>query len=621
MSEALLLIARFLHYTSTIVLSGGLCFAVLIVPARSRGGPWRRSAWAALSIVVLSGALWFVSEAARMSASPIAEALRPRLLATVLWHTQFGPVFAVRLALCALLAAVLLLRTPAVRWIPLALSALLLASLAWVGHAVGEVGADHLIHVAADSLHLLAAGAWLGGLPMLALLLHRALVRATPEAHETARRATRRFSVMGLVAVATLLATGIVNTVFLSGSPSALIGTDYGRWLLVKIVLFAAMVAIAAVNRRVLTPQLESREPARLALLGLRRNALLEAALGVMVVAIVAWLGTAVPGSHQQAAWPFSVRYNGAAFSLPEYRRGLWLAIAAVVAALGLALAAIMLRRWIIGSIIVALALVAFALPRFSVLVTTAYPTSFFNSTTGYTAHSVAVGARAFARNCAVCHGEDGKGDGPLARSLPIPPADLTEDHIYGHLPGELYWMIGHGIPGTPMPRFADKLDIQTRWNLIDFILANADGVRAKAGTPAQVPDFAIECPGGVDTSLRASTGHLVVLVFGGSGAAARVAALARLGLGADVTLVAATEAVSSAGICVARADDLATALALYLPGGAQRIAESEFLIDAHGWLRDAWPSAPDVATLRRALTIARTEPVTASPRPTGHVH
>ena len=171
------------------------------------------------------------------------------------------------------------------------------------------------------------------------------------------------------------------------------------------------------------------------------------------------------------------------------------------------------------------------------------------------------------------------------------------------------------------MPGFAAKLDAQTRWSLIDFILANADGVRAKVGTPAQVPDFPIECPGGAVSSLRASSGHIVDLVFGDFGVGARIAALKSLGLGADVTMVAATDAPPPADACAARADDLAVTLALYLPDRAQRIAVSEFLIDGKGWLREVWLSAPDAATLRRAVTIARTTPIIVSPRPAGHMH
>jgi putative copper export protein/mono/diheme cytochrome c family protein len=627
MSETLLLVARFTHYASAIALAGGCCFAAVIAPTRWLDAAGRRVAWTAWLIIVVSGVLWFVAQTARMSDSPIAAALRPELLTAVLWHTQFGPVFALRLGLCALLALALFWRTVSARWIALLLSVLLLGSLAWVGHAVGEEGRDHFIHLSADLVHLLAAGAWLGGLPMLALLFHRALAAATANAYDVAREATRRFSVMGLICVGALLASGIVNTWYLAGSLPALIGTDYGRWLLLKIALFGAMVATAAINRQVLTPRLaqEATDPAqpgtRVALLKLRRNSLIEAGLGLGVIAIVAWLGSAVPGAHQQADWPFRVRYNGAAFTVPEYRTGLWLGLAAIALALGLTAAGFMLRRWRIGLIAIALVIVAIALPRFRVLVTSAHPTSFFNSPTGYTAHSVAVGARVFARDCVSCHGKDGMGDGPLARSLAAPPANLTATHIYSHTPGDLYWTIGQGVPGKPMPAFAASLDAQTNWSLIDFIFANADGVRVKAGTPAQVPDFAIECPGGSGGSLRANAGRIVVLLFGDSDVAARIAALTSLGLGADVTIVSATDGSPPVGACAARADDLAVTLALYLPDRTQRIAGSEFLIDGKDWLRDAWQSPPDATTLRNAVETARTVPIPASPRPTGHKH
>ena len=627
MSEILLLTARLAQFAATIALAGCLGFAAVIAPVPWVAAVSRRVAWATLPIIALSGALWFVVQAARMNGGPIADALDPVLLSAVLWHTGFGQVFALRFGLCLLFPLVLVWRTAWTRWVALLAAACLLGSLAWVGHATAEEGRDHLIHLSADVVHLLAAGAWLGGLPMLALLFHRAVAAATVEAHAVAKEAARRFSVMGLIAVGALLATGVVNTWYLAGSLPALLGTDYGRWLLVKIALFAAMVATAGVNRQVLTPRLAlkpaaaGRRSARAALIALRRNSLLEALLGLGVIAIVAWLGSAVPGAHQQAVWPFPIRYNAAAFDLPQFRVGLWLAIVAVMVALGLAAAGFVLRRWRFGLSAIALVIVAFALPHFAVLVTEAYSTSFFHSPTGYTAHSVAMGARAFAQNCAVCHGSDGKGDGPLARSLPIAPADLTAAHIYGHLPGDLYWTIGHGVPGTPMPAFAAVLDAQTRWSLIDFILANADGVRARTGTPAQVPDFAIECPGGAVSSLRASAGHIVYLVFGDSGVTARIAALTRLGLGSDVTIVTVTNSPPPAATCVASADDLMVTMALYLPDRVHSVSGSEFLIDGKGWLRDAWPSLPDAATLRRAVTIALTMPITASPRPTGHVH
>jgi Copper resistance protein D len=61
-----------------------------------------------------------------------------------------------------------------------------------------------------------------------------------------ARTATLRFSAFGVVAVGTLLVTGLINAFYLVGSIPALVGTNYGRLLAAKVALFFAMVAVAA---------------------------------------------------------------------------------------------------------------------------------------------------------------------------------------------------------------------------------------------------------------------------------------------------------------------------------------------------------------------------------------
>ena len=103
-----------------------------------------------------------------------------------------------------------------------------------------------------------------------------------------------RFSILGQVSVGTLLATGVFNACILVGSLRALVTTDYGLVLLCKIGLFAAMVCVATVNRFYLTPRLP--DPAAMG--ELERNALIEAALGLVILTIVGLLGILPPGSH-----------------------------------------------------------------------------------------------------------------------------------------------------------------------------------------------------------------------------------------------------------------------------------------------------------------------------------
>lgn len=85
------------------------------------------------------------------------------------------------------------------------------------------------------------------------------------------------------------------------------------------------------------------------------------------------------------------------------------------------------------------------------------------------TAESIAAGEEAYRATCAVCHGIDGRGDGPGAESLPAPPADLPT-HVPFHSDGELYAFVTRGISGTPMPGFATELAPEDRWNLINYL-------------------------------------------------------------------------------------------------------------------------------------------------------
>ena len=83
---------------------------------------------------------------------------------------------------------------------------------------------------------------------------------------------------------------------------------------------------------------------------------------------------------------------------------------------------------------------------------------------------SLKVGASLFSQQCAVCHGEQGRGDGPAAKGLNPKPANfLDREHssIYG--PGEKFWIIGNGSGETGMPAFP-SLSLMDRWNLVNHI-------------------------------------------------------------------------------------------------------------------------------------------------------
>lgn len=291
-----IILARALHIAATVLAAGTLGFMVLVAEPAFAGADGTGLAalrrrcnlmvWTALAVVALSGAAWLALLTADIyGASVIAVCLHGGVW-TVLTDTQFGAVWSARLALAVLLG--LLLLSPALRLLQLAAAGALLALLAFVGHAGAAPGAAGDVHLTSDIAHLIAAGAWLGGLPALALLL---LARPAPD---VAARAARRFSILGTVSVATLIVSGLINSWYLLGGPRDLIDTGFGRVLAIKLALFVAMLGIAAANRSHLTPLLAAARAQR----ALARNSLAETALGLGVVLLVGALGTMTPTAH-----------------------------------------------------------------------------------------------------------------------------------------------------------------------------------------------------------------------------------------------------------------------------------------------------------------------------------
>jgi putative copper resistance protein D len=226
------------------------------------------------------------------------------LVPTVLSGTDFGQDWIAGSILAVMLAAALLAARPARAYyrpclvIACILASGLIGTLAWAGHAAATGDGLGAVHVVSDILHLVAAGAWVGALLPLALVLGAALVRPDTPSIAIAREVVLRFSTLGIGSVGALLATGVVNTWVIVGSLTGLVSTAYGRLLLFKIALFFAMLSLAAVNRFRLTPLIQHSGHAVAVPKGLRRiqmNAVLEAIIGLLIVAVVSLLGTLSP--------------------------------------------------------------------------------------------------------------------------------------------------------------------------------------------------------------------------------------------------------------------------------------------------------------------------------------
>ena len=164
-----------------------------------------------------------------MSGSSLSESLQPGLFWMVLTQTQPGHVWLLRAGLALVLAIVLCFVTGTPRaWKGATLGAfsatLLTASLAWLGHAPERArGRTQNLQLAADLLHLIAAGIWPAGLVPFALFLRCFLPERDPVSRLAACVATRRFSALSFFTVAVLALSGIANSYYLVGTFHALV--------------------------------------------------------------------------------------------------------------------------------------------------------------------------------------------------------------------------------------------------------------------------------------------------------------------------------------------------------------------------------------------------------------
>ncbi len=570
---------------ATLILAFGTLLYVRVVapPSLPEGAAknLRRFAGWTLCAAFLGALVWLAAQTQDLAGSFGIEDIWGVLL-----HTVFGHLLTARLVLLLIAAALWDMRREA--------AALLCCGLALVlqaGHSHGVAMGGPAWLIGAATLHVLAAGAWLGALPALALVVRS-------QDFPIATAAASRFSPLGMVCVATLLLTAAAQFFVLVMGLPGLLGTAYGWMICAKSLGFIALLALAAGNRFRLTPALAAATPA--AKSRLTRAILAEIFLGLLVVAAAGVLTELQPPMHLQPIWPFGwLPSLGAAREDPDIAHEVTVygAVFALGAALLVAALVMAFRRrkmLATGSALAGAVLAGFATPHFAPLLVPAEPTIFYHSPTGFTAIAIDAGKTLFAEHCVTCHGDQGRGDGPAAKTLPVPPADLTAPHLWMHSDGELFWWLAHGIEapegGLAMPGFGKTLSDGDRWSLIDYIRANNAGLSAHPGgrwtMQVHAPDFALVCDG-KPQKLSDLRGTPVRILF-------NAAALAPSDL--KTVLVGATPP-ADAKTC--HAEDPGIVAAYQIVTGAQ---PSAVLVDANGWLRQ---SAADAAALNAKATTA----------------
>lgn len=272
---------------------------------------FRRLFRASLAVAVAAGLVWLVAQAAFMAE---AESLADAAAAVwpVLTDTHFGHVLGARLVLLALSALALGNGSKGGRRaLAVVTVGLTLILHTWSTHAAAAAGIDRTILLGAESLHLLAAGAWLGSLAPL-------FIAVGALAPDQGARAARRFSPLGMLCVAILAGAALAQGWILIGGLPGLVGTDYGRVALVKLALLLVLLALAGANRFRHAPAMHGPVGAD-AKRRLRRSIAVETGVGLAAVLAASLLADLPPAAHQQPDWPFAWPLHFSVLDDPDF--------------------------------------------------------------------------------------------------------------------------------------------------------------------------------------------------------------------------------------------------------------------------------------------------------------
>ena len=270
---------------------GSAIFLCTLVPHDLRWQLWARAA-------VLRRSAVFSLTLASLLSLPVhtaiigdgwRDAVRFDMLYSVATETTIGTAWLCQMAGIALLMCLIRASASLVIQGAALTGALLLASLAITGHAAMGEGIYNRLHQANDIIHLLTAGAWLGALPIVLMLLPCLTIPGTAS---DAKKALMRFSTGGHVVVVTVMLTGIVSTfLILDGLP--LDWTyPYQRLLASKILIVVGMALLAIFNRYVLVPRMRRSTSA---MRYFYWGTLIEIVLSFTALLLVAWLGMLDP--------------------------------------------------------------------------------------------------------------------------------------------------------------------------------------------------------------------------------------------------------------------------------------------------------------------------------------
>ncbi|HVT78515.1 MAG TPA: copper resistance protein CopC [Acidimicrobiales bacterium] len=300
-------VGRFVAFAAMLVLLGVLAFVATVWAAGAQQRRVRRLALWSLVVLAVATVVNLVLQGGYGAGLSLGGSLSGAVVGDVL-KTRLGHLYELRLVLLVLAAALLavwLRRQARPSWwnaAALVVGVGIAATPGLAGHAY--IGADEPWALLADVAHVCAAAVWIGG---LVVLLAAVLPRVD---FDESTAIVRGFSRNAMYAVAVIVATGVFQAYRQIGTLDALKSTDYGKLVVIKTLLVAAVLCIAVASRNFVHKRW-SPASARM----LRRTVGLEALIAVGVLAVTSVLVNAVP-AKTLVAKPQSGELTGKAMLL-----------------------------------------------------------------------------------------------------------------------------------------------------------------------------------------------------------------------------------------------------------------------------------------------------------------
>jgi copper resistance protein D len=490
---------RGLQLGSNMMLLGSCVFlAIAGGDTATSGHPWigrltRTFPW--LAILLLIGLIGVLATTTAQATGVSENAWSPLAWSDFLQKTRVGFIWTLRAAsaLVVLAIALYVRISPSTQWryiLCASAAALTIALGSLTSHSATEEPAA--LATLTYALHLVVASVWFGGLSGVILV---AAATGSSKDRSRAGEVLSRFSALAFPTMIAIIVSGlVVANRMIDTDYAGLVATTYGWLLITKLTLLAIILVIASRAKSVWVPSLrQDSETAAADGRKLRTWVRIEFVLAVLLVIVATLLANAVPAKHDVIDhWPYPFRFS------IDATWDDWLVQVIVLTSLVfliLAGATIYLGRkkqWgTLWRVAIPTVLGIFGLGAICYsLSVQAYPETYRKTPVPFDAISIANGVDLFTANCIPCHGPQAKGNGVLAKTLPKQPVDLlTEPHTAMHTAGDFFHWLTYGRFNGIMPPFGEKFSEEERWDLLNFLHANARGYQSRIITPRILPE------------------------------------------------------------------------------------------------------------------------------------